>query len=239
MCYFLVKLPIDCLIYRQFCLLRSAKKAFTFDTEKAPRQLSDQTQGFEQFNVSPLNMSKVMKKLFSCFLITAAVLVFNSCQKPMEVESSLTASTRQGLAEGKTSIDLSVKGDYEFRNGMLFFKTAETFLALDKDLRGKTPEKRIEFTKQLGFQSLLDIQLQVYDLLNRSENLGKFNEILSSNADIFQTEGDYITSKFDMLSSALLNRESMVSIGKNIHCFAKGKTIIASTIEEVREAYKT
>lgn len=181
-----------------------------------------------------------MRKLVYYLLIVTGLVTIDSCQESEPtIESNSSTGARVNSSKVQPITDVSVKGDYEFRGGMLYFKNADTFTKLDTTLRKITPEDRVKFTQKLGFKSLLEVELYLYKKLSEADNKDSYTNLLKSNKDIFKPseETSGFTTVFEDISAALLNREGMVSIGGRIHCFAKDKTIVASVVDDVRESY--
>jgi hypothetical protein len=182
-----------------------------------------------------------MKKFLSVFFCICSLLVIEACEPQHDIGQSPSVTTTARLQSGeiKAFEDPSVEGDYQVRDGILRFKSIKTFLALDTVLAKLDVDKRIEFTKKLGFKSLLDIRMDVFKSLSDAADAPeKYKQILQSNSDIVKDNGDRLTTIYSDATEHLLNREGMVSIGGKIHCLAKGKTIIGSSVKDVRESYK-
>ena len=181
-----------------------------------------------------------MKKLLIYCVLIINALMIDACQKPIEIDNAgSTGSLRQGSDVSRINVDLSVKGDYQVHDGILFFKSVDTFTALDQKMRSLSPEKRVEFTRELGFTSLLDGQLATYNSLSKAESKDEYERILFNNKDIILQKNDEQPELlFEEVSSALLSREGIVGIGGVVHCFAKDRTVIATDVKKVRQTYK-
>ena len=181
-----------------------------------------------------------MKNLLITSLTLISLIMIDSCKQPIVLDqATIAASARVGQGKSIYAEDPSVKGDYEVHDGLLCFKSAGTYFALDSQMRNIDGAKKISFTNQLGFKSLLTIKQEVFNSLSEADNVTKFSQTLDTNKDIIKQEGDRINTLFSDVSEYLLNREGMVRIGGKVHCFAKDMTIIASTVADVREAYKS
>lgn len=174
-------------------------------------------------------------------MVVTSIVTINSCQKSESmIESDSNTGARVNSVKVPPITDMSVKGEYEIRNGLLYFKSADTFTSLDMALRKMTAEDRIVFTQKLGFKSLLEVERDLYKKLSETDSKDSYVDLLKANKDVLKQsdETSGFTTVFEDISAALLNREGMVSIGGRIHCFAKGKTIVASVVDDVRESYK-
>jgi hypothetical protein len=182
-----------------------------------------------------------MKKSLSILFSVCLLLGIEACEPQSEIKQDTTsANARLQTNSGKAFEDPSVQGDYQVRDGMLYFKSIKTFFALDSALNKLDASKKIEFTQKVGFKSLLEIRFDVMHSLNEAgENPEKYKKIIQTNSDILKAEGDDLITLFSDVNEHLINREGLMSIGGKIHCFKNGKTIIASSISEIRETLKT
>lgn len=185
-----------------------------------------------------------MKFLLKMVAVVCCTMAFDACQRPNEIsQGQLTSPITVGtnaMSSGKVipASDISVKGDYEVRNGLLYFKDATAFLALDSSIRALRSDEKIEFTNKLGFKSLLSIQTVLYQAVSQARTQVEYDALLQENKDIVRSDGEHIISLFDEISAPLLNREGMVSIGGKVHCYAKEKTIVSNNLDDAKASYK-
>lgn len=177
--------------------------------------------------------------------ISSLVILVGSCNKGDQEIGSSQSSARidafQQPKDRKANSDETVSGDYERRGDMLFFKSVDAYLALQNKMKSMTTEEQIGLTQKLGFTSLADVYRNALTLIDRTQDKSEYDQILNQNRDIMVVKDGIITPTFNPVHATLLNRESMVSIGKAIHRFALDATIIAvdGDVAKVREAAKT
>lgn len=171
--------------------------------------------------------------------VVAAFLISDACQKSDELATTQKPVSILEMADSELNNDKTVSGDYQVRDGMLYFKNAKTFVQLEQKLNKLSPEKRIEFTRLLGFTSVADTKATADQQLEAAQTKEQFQQIVTKYQDILQLKGDHIEGNYKEGQAYLINRKGMVSIGGAIHVFTKeAQVITGSRIEEAEQAIK-
>lgn len=181
-------------------------------------------------------------KIICLFLLLLAV---GSCHDPnrdvLNSSRSARVAANQQPADRKPNVDESVKGDYEVRAGMLYFKDVETYLSLEDKVSKMQTDEQIAFAQKIGFTSALKRYSEILVNLDKIRDKQQYDKALTDNKTILSIQNGEIRPLFNPVHAALTNQENMVSIGKVIHCFMADATVmvIDGDIIKARQATKS
>ncbi|RRB06312.1 hypothetical protein [Larkinella rosea] len=176
-----------------------------------------------------------MKKIIYCIFSFAVLLIAtNGCQNSIETavkqpenQVSIKAKgDRIGIKQSDQLKDLTVKGDYEVRNGILHFKDVNSYHSTEDYLEKLSTEQRVIFSRQIGFTSLLDVDNRANALFEQAKNQDEFVKLLRDYQDLYQLENEMVKPNFNLQHASVLNRQGMVYIGKVLYRFTKDEEII-------------
>ena len=166
-------------------------------------------------------------KISGLFLLLIAVgSCHNADQDVLNNSPSARVAVNQQPADRKPNVDESVKGDYEVRAGMLYFKDLETYLTLRDKLNKMQTDEQIAFAKNLGFTSALKRYSEILIDLDKIRDKQQYDKALTDNKITLSLQDEEIRPVFNPVHAALMNQENMVSIGKVIHCFMADATVM-------------
>jgi|GEM_PF-2779244 len=180
-----------------------------------------------------------MKKFLSLVVFCCGLVFLDSCQKSVEVVDNLSTASARSEAPEKYTEDSLITRDYQVVDGILHFKSAKTFLALDSLLMKMDEKDQISFMKKLGLNSLRSYRLELYKALSQTSSSKEVTQLFEQNTDIGTQAEGLLVSNFNESKDYLLNRQGLVSIGGKIHCFAQKATIVGNTVSDVVEAYRS